>query len=120
MEYNTKKTGNYGENVIKGYLYNKGYDIILQNYKANGYEIDIIAKQKEYIVFIEVKYRKSLKFGRPLEAITHHKIKHIINCAYAYLAEYNISDTFCRFDVIEVFGKEFLTINHIENAFGEY
>ena len=114
-----KRAGNYGETAVTGYLAAKGYEILARNYRAWGGEIDIVAKDSDYIVFIEVKYRRQLAYGRPAEAVTHKKRRAIIAAAYGYLAEYCRGDENCRFDIIEVFGREQLTINHIENAFGE-
>ena len=118
-----KRAGNFGEVAAAGYLEGKGYVVLVQNYRAWGGEIDIIArkheKDGEYIVFVEVKYRKQLAYGRPAAAITQKKQQAMVAAAYAYLAENGRGDENCRFDIIEVFGREMLEINHIENAFGE-
>lgn len=114
-----KKAGDYGENVAKGYLEAKGYAILTQNFRAFGGEVDIVAKDGDYIVFIEVKYRKQLAYGRPVAAVTESKRRKIVAAAYGYLAQNGRGDEYCRFDIIEVFGREQLAINHIENAFGE-
>ena len=113
-----KQIGGYGENIVAGYLQAKGYSILETNYvQPNIGEIDIVAKQGDYIVFVEVKYRRNLRFGRPAEAITKQKIKNLRNCAEYYLYEKVNSNALCRFDVIEVFGKEKVEINHIVDAF---
>ena len=118
-----KKVGDYGEAAAMGYLVAKGFSILAKNYEAGGGEIDIVAQKHEqdgvYIVFIEVKFRKQLAYGRPADAITSKKRRAMIGAAYVYLAENGRGDENCRFDVIEVFGREMLQINHIENAFGE-
>ena len=119
MGKTSKQKGNYGETAAEGYLAAKGYEILAKNYKSGHNEIDIIAKDGEYIVFIEVKYRRQTNFGRPIEAVSRRKQLNLIACAYAYLAETGLNDVACRFDVIEVFGRELLTINHVENGFGE-
>ncbi|MCL2352999.1 MAG: YraN family protein [Defluviitaleaceae bacterium] len=114
-----KDKGNYGEAVVLGYLQGKGYEILKQNYKKYDGEIDIIAQDGEYIVFIEVKYRRGAGFGDGLEAITRAKQKRIVKTAKAYLYEEKKWDAACRFDVLSVFGREVLEIEHIENVFGE-
>jgi len=119
MDSIRKKAGNYGEAAALGYLSAKGYIILTQNYRSGSGEIDIIAKEGEYIVFVEVKYRRQLNFGRPVDSITPAKRRSLISAAYGYLAKNNLNHADCRFDVIEVFGREILEINHIENAFGE-
>ena len=119
MDNTRKKAGNYGETAALGYLAAKGYEILAQNYRDGAGEIDVIAKDGGYIVFAEIKYRRQLNFGRPVESITPAKRRSLISAAYGYLAKNNLNDADCRFDVIEVFGREMLEINHIENAFGE-
>lgn len=114
-----KRAGGYGEAVAKGFLEAKGYKILARNFKAFGGEIDIVAKDGDYIVFVEVKYRRQLAFGRPVEAITEKKRRALIAAAYGYMAQNGRGDENCRFDIIEVFEREQLHINHIENAFGE-
>ena len=114
-----KAAGNFAENVAAGYLTGLDYVILAQNYAANGGEIDIIAEKNGYVVFVEVKYRRQLAYGRPAEAITPKKQQAMIGAAQQYLAESGRHNADCRFDVIEIFGRELLDINHIENAFGE-
>ncbi|MCL2573626.1 MAG: YraN family protein [Defluviitaleaceae bacterium] len=114
-----KTAGNYGETVAAGYLEGKGYTILARNHRAYGGEIDIVAKNGEYIVFVEVKFRKQLDYGRPMEAVSRKKQKSIIAAAYGYIARNCNGNEYCRFDVIEIFGREQMAINHIENAFGE-
>jgi len=79
-------------------------------------EIDIVAKDNDYTVFIEVKTRLSSSYGEPAEAVDYIKRKHLINSARYYISENKLFDTPIRFDVVEVFGEE-KKINHIENAF---
>ncbi|MCL2396513.1 MAG: YraN family protein [Defluviitaleaceae bacterium] len=114
-----KKIGNFGETAAAGYLAAKGYEILARNYKAAGGEIDIVARDGGCIVFAEVKYRKQIGYGRPAAAVTSAKQRAIIAAAGCYLAEHGRMDADCRFDVIEIFGREMLEINHIENAFWE-
>jgi putative endonuclease len=121
MTKTSKDKGDYGENTAAGYLKAKGYKILAQNYKNEraGGEIDIIAGDGEYIVFVEVKYRRSLNFGDVAEATSHGQTRRIIKAAKRYLHEQGKSDAPCRFDIIEIFGHEQLEINHLENAFWE-
>jgi putative endonuclease len=112
-EYNSVY-GAVGEFDASEYLRKKGYKILEKNYKNNFGEIDIIAMDKKTIVFVEVKMRATLKFGRPSEAVDERKQYKIRSVASFYLLRNRKSDSPCRFDVIEVVGNE---INHIENAF---
>lgn len=118
---NTKNRGDYGETVVLGYLKSKGYDILKQNFKAKGGEIDIIAQDGDsgYIVFVEVKYRRGTGFGDGLEAVNFAKQRRLIAAAKAYLYAENKWDVDCRFDVISLFGREEFEVEHIENAFWE-
>ena len=114
-----KRAGDFGEVAAVGYLKAKGYLILEENFKAGAGEIDIIARDKDYLVFVEVKYRKQMNFGSPVDAITPAKMRAITSAAQSYLAKNNLFDGNCRFDVVEIFGRELLEINHIENAFWE-
>ena len=117
ISYNKRK-GNYGEDVAEGYLTAKGYAIIGRNYKRGAGEIDIIAKDGEYIVFVEVKYRKNLSAGLPREAVTKTKRRALTSAAKYYIMENEIDDGVdMRFDVVEIVGAEQLSIEHIINAF---
>ena len=112
-EFNTTQ-GRIGEFDACEYLKNKNYQIIEQNYKNKIGEIDIVARYKKTIVFVEVKMRSSLAFGRPSEAVNLQKQRKIRNVATIYLMQKKLMDCECRFDIIEVVDRE---INHIENAF---
>jgi len=111
-----KRKGNYGETAAAGFLRAKGYEIHAQNYKRGG-EIDIVAKHRGYVVFVEVKYRKAFANWLPVDAVTPAKQRQIIRAAQVYIAENGMHDADIRFDVIEVVGVEELEINHIEDAF---
>lgn len=115
----SKIKGDYGENVALGYLEAKGYKILFTNYKVGGGEIDIIAQDGEYTVFVEVKHRQGNTFGDGLDAINPTKVRRIIKTAKTYLYKQGQNQNLCRFDIMEIFGIEQLEINHIENAFWE-
>lgn len=115
---NNRAVGTQYEQQVGQYLEKKGYEIICYNYRCKLGEIDIIAKQKEILVFIEVKYRKNFSMGNPLEAVTVKKQKIISKCANYYMMCHYKYDISCRFDVIGVMGTLNQTeITHIENAF---
>ena len=107
-------TGLKGEILAQKYLKKQKYKIIEKNYKTRYGEIDIIALDKNYIVFIEVKTRVSTKFGRASEAVDSNKQRYIKNVALGYLKINDLLNSNVRFDVIEVYDEE---INHIKNAF---
>lgn len=109
--------GKKGEAQACVYLKKKGFKIIAKNYKNAIGEIDIIAKDKDYIVFVEVKTRMSRAFGDPLEVINQEKRNKIRNIATMYQKERKQLESNCRFDVIAVLGDNYDDIRHIENAF---
>lgn len=118
MAQNKKQFGGKGEELACKYLLDVGFEIIERNYTYGKGEIDIIAKDGEHLVFIEVKSRHSLKYGLPEYSITRGKLNQIRRIASAYLYEKEIEDTECRIDVVTIlFLKDQApTINHIRNA----
>ena len=108
--------GNRGEDIATNFLKKKGYIILERNYRALGTEIDIIARDKDELVFVEVKSRNSRKYGDAYESVTEFKMQNIIQTATAYIMEKNLFDIMVRFDIIEIYFKE-KEINHIESAF---
>ncbi|MEF9971647.1 MAG: YraN family protein [Oscillospiraceae bacterium] len=116
-----KLTGRWGEEAAANYLKKKHYKIIGLNYYCRMGEIDIIAANKKYIVFVEVKLRKSAGFAQAMEFVTRSKQEKIIKTASMWLSQ-NETALQPRFDVIEIYAPEgvsskTLKINHIENAF---
>lgn len=116
MQKNTY--GKIGEIIATNYLIEQGFKIIANNYKNPIGEIDIIAKEKDYLVFIEVKTRMSRAFGDPMEAVNIAKQNKIRQVATLYLKQHRLMETNCRFDVISVLGSsEDAEVRHIKNAF---
>ncbi|MFO7887486.1 MAG: YraN family protein [Eubacteriales bacterium] len=113
---NKKEIGNRYEKIVEKYIEKKGYKILESNYRNFIGEIDIIAKNNETIIFIEVKSRKTKKYGLPREAVTKRKIDKIRKCSLLYIRDNNIYNNPLRFDVVEVYINEKI-INHIKNAF---
>ncbi|MCP3874086.1 MAG: YraN family protein [Desulfobacteraceae bacterium] len=110
--------GHQGEKLALSYLQTHGFSIIETNYRTKPAEIDIIAKDNDFICFIEVKTRASLKKGLPKESVTYSKQKKIIIGATYYLKKTNQMNSKVRFDVVEVFKKkDTFDINLIRNAF---
>lgn len=94
--------GKIGEALALKYLKRHGYKILEQNYRSQFGEIDIIAKDKEILTFIEVKTRKSSEFGLPQESVDIHKQRQIAKVALIYLAKRNIEEIDCRFDIVAI------------------
>lgn len=113
---NTKQLeGEEGEKEATSYLIKQGYKIICKNFRCNQGEIDIVAENTEYLVFIEVKTRTSFKYGEAKEAVDKRKQKHIYEAAKYYLYKNEMEECFIRIDVIEVYMmKGQIRINHIK------
>ncbi len=114
MKKLNKVVGNKGELQAKIFLQKNKYKILEMNYTCKLGEIDIIAKEKETIVFVEVKTRASCQYGRPMEAVTPYKQNKVRTVAKYYLMLNDALEKDVRFDVIEILDDE---INHIKNAF---
>lgn len=114
---NNIKTGKRGESFAKDYLVAKSYNILNMNFRNYIGEIDIIAMDKDVLVFIEVKTRTSMKFGYAYESVNYRKQQKIINASLSYIQQRNIRNTQIRYDIIEVYLTPNVNINHIENAF---
>ena len=109
-----------GESLAVKHLKARGCEILARNYRALRGEIDIIVRDGEFTVFVEVKTRRNLKFGLPQAAVTLQKQRQISKVALAYLQAQNLLDAPCRFDVIAIHLSpqlELLKLEQIESAF---
>ena len=116
------KLGEKWERMAEDFLKKKGYHIIKRNYSSRIGEIDLIMKdRKGYYVFIEVKKRSGIDFGRPVEYISKYKMKKIIKTAEQFIVSKKLNGNDFRFDAVEIIewddGR--IEINHIENIFIE-
>lgn len=111
---NKRQKGAAYEQIAAAHLISKGYEILEFNYRCKMGEIDIIARDGEYLVFVEVKYRANSQKGNPLEAISMAKQKTISKCALHYMMMNHLSDVPVRFDVVGILGDK---KEHIKNAF---
>ena len=111
---NKREFGAEGEGQAREFLARKGAKILEMNYRRPTGEIDIIAKRGKTLLFVEVKRRSSLRYGRPSEAVDRQKQAHILRTAQLYLRENRLEDAPVRYDLIEILPGE---IRHIENAF---
>lgn len=112
---NKRSTGSRYEETATAFLEQNGFRILEQNYRNRTGEIDIIAREGQYLVFVEVKYRRDGSCGFPEEAVDsrkQHKIRRTASC-YLYGKGYGDS-TPCRFDVVSIVGDR---ISLIRDAF---
>ena len=103
------------EKMAGEYLKTQGYEILQYNFRCRMGEIDIIAKDHGYLVFIEVKYRRNAAYGTPAEAVNLRKQQKICKVADYYRMKHRVSDgQACRFDVVAIQGRN---IRLIRDAF---
>jgi len=116
--YRRHKTGRRGEALAQSYLRAKSIKVIDRNYRCKFGEIDLIARQHDTIIFIEVKTRTHHQFGPPEASVTKAKQRKIIQVALGYLTQHELHDAPVRFDVIGItlMGNKH-RLNHIEAAF---
>ncbi len=112
---NNRKTGSHYEQQVAAFLQKQGFEILELNFRCRSGEIDIIARDGSYLVFIEVKYRGSRTAGNALEAIDARKAAQVRRVAQIYLYQKHYTESIpCRFDAAGVNGT---TITYIKNAF---
>ena len=118
MTEKTKTLGEKGEDIAAAFLKKKGYNILFRNYKCSFGEIDIIAKHKKILSFIEVKTRSTKKYGLPQEAVTAVKQTKISRVALEFIQRYKMENRAARFDVVSVqYFNDGYEVDLIENAF---
>lgn len=100
---NKKTIGDYAESLAEEFLKKNNVKILEKNFSCRSGEIDLIVKDQETLVFVEVRYRKSAKYGQPYETITKAKQNKIIRSAQTYLQKHpKAANKACRFDVISI------------------
>jgi putative endonuclease len=114
----TYEKGRIAEEKALAYLKKQGLELILQNYRCRLGEIDLIMRDKELLVFIEVRSRISTKFGGGIASVTYTKKQKILKTAAYYLLKQRKYDQFAlRFDVLSIDGKS-ASISWVKDAFG--
>ena len=112
---NTTQRGSVGERLAANYLAEQGYILLERNFRCRYGEIDVIACQREMVVFVEVKLRKNAGFSRAAEAVTPAKRERLRKAASLWLAQQDCGAP-ARFDVVEVYVQSGELV-HLENAF---
>ena len=111
---NNRQTGNAGENMACEYIEKLGMEVLDRNWHFGHEEIDIIARDGDTTVFIEVKYRLDDKRGLSQEAITRRKQSSIVRAAVGYMHRNGLLDSRVRFDVCAIYRSR---ISYFKNAF---
>lgn len=110
------RTGRIGEAQAENFLKKAGLKIIARNVRVGYDELDLIARQGDALIFVEVKTRASEEFGRPASAVNLAKRKKLSRAAMHFLKKHKLRPPYIRFDVVEVIGDK-PEIRHIQNAF---
>ena len=111
--------GRSGEEAAVNYLRKKKFKVVCRGFRFHKGEIDVIAYDKDILVFVEVKTRRSPDFGEPEESVTPFKQRQIRKLAEAYLMLNSLGDVPCRFDILALFadGQNSFRIRYIPDAF---
>jgi putative endonuclease len=102
MSEHRRMIGNAGEEAAIHYLLQQGYRILERNYRCRFGEIDLIARDGKTLAFIEVKTRRSQRFGPAASAVTFEKQRHLIKASQVYMTQTRKAYEFCRFDVVAI------------------
>ena len=94
MATNRRKLGTFGERVAKDYLEKRGYEVLETNFRCPAGEIDIVARKQGYLIFVEVRTRRSLECATPEESVTPAKREKLIELAQTYIQEHRDSSPF--------------------------
>lgn len=118
-----KEIGDYGEKIACRYLQSEGVKIIYKNYRGpRGGEVDVIVRDRNVLVFIEVKTRtKKTNYSRPMDAVDYKKRNYIIRGAHAWIKMLKSNEHLWRYDVVEVYllDKQKPEVNWVKRAFTE-
>jgi len=113
--------GARGEKAAARYLRRRGYKILLRNFRSGKAEVDIVARHKDWLVFVEVKTRETEQFGAPSEAVNRDKQRNLSKAALDYLRMLGNPRLHFRFDIVEVIiasgSRKPEDIRLIQNAF---
>ena len=113
------RLGVWGEGHARRYLERKGYTVSDTNYRCRWGEVDIVARQGQDLVFVEVRTRRGAAFGAPEESVTAAKSRRLIATAQDYLQKHGLEQSQWRVDLVSIHLDEsgkLLEVNHLENA----
>ena len=114
--YIKQRIGIIGEEIASNYLKSISYEILDRNFNCKQGEIDIIAKDKEEYVFVEVKTRTNKEYGEPVDAVNEIKKQHLQKAIEYYIYINKLENEYIRIDIIEVYIADKNYIHHIKNT----
>jgi putative endonuclease len=110
--------GRHGEQAAEQFLRAQGYEIVARNYRCSYGEIDLVARDRDTLVFVEVRTQSGPMFGDPLESVTRRKQRQIAKAAWHYVVRHRVEDQPLRFDVIGIsWNNAAPQIVHVKGAF---
>ncbi|MBQ8968529.1 MAG: YraN family protein [Bacteroidaceae bacterium] len=109
--------GRWGEEVAADYLESKGYRILERDWRSGHRDIDIVARNVDSVIFVEVKTRRTNDFGEPYEAVNYQKKRNLLSAINHYI-KYKHLDLHARFDIISIVAQDMAEpeIKHIEDV----
>lgn len=116
-----QQLGKSGEHIAEVYLSQKGYRLLVRNFRTRSGELDLVMQDGNTLVFIEVKARRGSAYGIPEEAVTPRKMHEIVTTAAIYVSKYGKNDMLQRIDVVALDMDEsgkVLEIRHLQNVSG--
>jgi len=114
-----QQLGKDSEQLAVEYLQKEGYEILQRNYRIRSGEIDVVAKEKNTLVFIEVKSRSTTRYGHAIQSLTRQQQKRLSKTALTYMHQHKLKDQSARFDVVAIQKNQYMgiEIRLIKNAF---
>ena len=109
--------GGFGERVACRYLVSQGLVLLDRNWRSRAGELDVVARDGEDVVFVEVKTRRSLRYGPPAEALGPAKVRRLRMLACLWLAASGVRYQSIRFDVVSVLVGRSIAVQHLRGAF---
>ncbi len=114
----TRRTGDLGEDAAARHLESRGFRVLDRNWRYRQWELDLVCRDRDTIVFVEVKTRRAGSMGSPGDALTAKKRARLVKAAGQYLTTNNLWDAPCRFDLAAVTDNgTSMDVDHVENAF---
>jgi putative endonuclease len=111
--------GQHYEQLAADYLQQQGLRLVSSNFQCKAGEIDLIMRDGDTLVFVEVKYRASAAFGGAMAAVTYSKQQKLLRASRWYLQQHRLSDQPCRLDVLAIEGQPPFQYHWVKNAIGQ-
>jgi putative endonuclease len=117
MTNHNQLVGGFGERVACRYLVSQGLVLLDRNWRSRAGELDVVARDGADVVFVEVKTRRSTRFGQPVEALVPAKVRRLRTLARMWLSDNDVRCERVRFDVISVLVGRSVAVRHLRGAF---